>query len=56
MSVFLGLSGNADSHEQDGETLSGAAKRNLSFSARRSCHGHWTCRFQLRDGPIAAAG
>jgi hypothetical protein len=55
MSVFLEGSGNADSHEQDGETLSGAAERNLSLSARRSCHGH-ELPLELHGGPIAAAG
>jgi hypothetical protein len=49
------VSGNADSHEQDGETLSGAAERNLS-SAPGDPAMAMTCRFQLRDGPIAAAG
>jgi hypothetical protein len=55
MSVFLEFSGNADSHEQDCETLNGAALRCPSLSARRSCHGH-DVPLSACDGPIAAAG
>jgi hypothetical protein len=65
MSVFLQWSGNTNSHEQDGETLSGAAERNVSLSARRSCHGHDVplsalrrphCRRRMRLAMIESLG